>query len=73
MSPRRYGEVADAIENLPATIDMACSLFDISQRELARRAGVSSATISRLMHGRDITASSAIALLRALDDLAPKT
>jgi transcriptional regulator with XRE-family HTH domain len=67
---RSYGEVADVVESLPATIETATRLFGISQRELARRAGISSATISRMMTGKDLTTSSTVALLRALDDLA---
>lgn len=64
-----YGEVAGILERLPATVDIVCRLFDMSHRELARRAGISPASISRLMHGGDMSMPNAIALLRALDAL----
>ena len=66
----RYGEVATVLKGLPVVIDVACRMTGISQRELARRAGLSSATVSRLVSGHDITVSSAVAILRALDNLA---
>ena len=65
----RYGEVATVLQGLPVVIDVATRMTGISQRELARRAGVSSASISRLVNGHDVTLSTAVAVLRALDEL----
>jgi transcriptional regulator with XRE-family HTH domain len=65
--PRTYGELIDALENLPTALHEARRARQQTIRAAGRDAGVSFSTISRIENGKPFDVASAIAVLRYLD------
>lgn len=70
--PTPYRELAETIANLPLLLREARRARGLSQRAAAEQIGVSFATVSRIETGSDGMVSNAIAVLRWLDQTAPR-
>jgi ribosome-binding protein aMBF1 (putative translation factor) len=63
-----YDEVTRLLLDLPRRVEQARWKRGISQREAAKECGLSFSTFSRCELGRDLMLSSALELLRWLDE-----
>jgi transcriptional regulator with XRE-family HTH domain len=63
-----YNEAAELLRELPRRVERARWRRGISQREAAKESGLSFSTFSRCESGRDLMLSSALVLLRWLNE-----
>ena len=66
-----YAVAIDALTSLPAAITAMRRSRGVSLRAVAREAGVSFSTVTRMEHGEDATIGSAVAMMRWLIAPAP--
>jgi transcriptional regulator with XRE-family HTH domain len=65
--PPSYGDVADALADLPTAIRVTRRVRRLSAREVARQAGVSFSLVIRVEQGHACNSANVIRLLRWLD------
>jgi predicted transcriptional regulator len=69
--PPSYGDVADALTDLPAAVRITRRVRRLSLREVARQADVTFSVVHRIEAGKGCHTGTAIRLLRWLDAAAP--
>jgi transcriptional regulator with XRE-family HTH domain len=65
--PPSYGEIADALNELPAALRITRRVRRLSLREVARQSGIGMTVALRIEQGHSCTTNTAIKLLRWLD------
>lgn len=71
--PTPYTELADVIAALPLLVREARRARGLSLRSAAAEIGIGFATVTRIEQGEDCVLSSAVAVLRWLDQRQPAT